>query len=115
MGVPVIYSLGIVDILQQWTLKKKAAHVIKKVSIGCCHEIDTEPPNYYRGRFARKLQALVGAIESSAQLTMIERFYSGPAGPQSARTMKESKDSGRMSVQAVSSAQSVGHLRRQTT
>eukprot|EP00397_Hematodinium_sp_SG-2012_P023309 GEMP01024207.1.p1 GENE.GEMP01024207.1~~GEMP01024207.1.p1 ORF type:complete len:500 (+),score=76.50 GEMP01024207.1:352-1851(+) len=48
-----VYSLGIIDFLQEWTGWKTAAHCMKKVTIGCCHEIDTEPPKVYRDRFLR--------------------------------------------------------------
>jgi hypothetical protein len=49
----VIYYLGIIDILQEYTIKKKAAHCIKRFSIGCCHEIDTVAPLRYKNRFQK--------------------------------------------------------------
>jgi len=52
---PAVYYLGIIDILQQYTMKKKAAHCIKKFSIGCCHEIDTVAPKRYRQRFEQNM------------------------------------------------------------
>ena len=30
-----------------------AAHWLKKLTIGLCHEIDTEPPDVYAARFLR--------------------------------------------------------------
>lgn len=68
-----VYYVGIIDILQQYTFKKRAARLMKKYTIGwatrlaslsgahfpCClrcfHEIDTEPPEYYRNRFVKYL------------------------------------------------------------
>lgn len=46
-------QLGIIDYLQRWTPKKVAAHWLKKASIGCFHEIDTEPPAVYCRRFCK--------------------------------------------------------------
>merc|ERR1712232_1147032 len=46
-----VFRMGIIDYLQCWTPKKVAAHWIKKPTLGCCHEIDTEPPAIYCGRF----------------------------------------------------------------
>jgi hypothetical protein len=62
---PVIYYFGIIDILQQYTAKKKAAHLIKRCTIGCCHEIDTVAPSYYRSRFVRYLQGKVQSVDSA--------------------------------------------------
>merc|ERR1712176_1615080 len=45
------FQLGIIDYLQKWTPKKVAAHWLKKPTLGCCHEIDTEPPHLYSVRF----------------------------------------------------------------
>jgi len=60
--VEVNLHMGIIDYLQRWTPKKVAAHWIKKATIGCFHEIDTEPPAIYRHRFCkyflRKVQPL---------------------------------------------------------
>ena len=58
-----VYFVGIIDILQQYTFKKKLAHFIKKRTIGCCHEIDTEPPAYYRSRFVKFFIDKVRPIE----------------------------------------------------
>lgn len=49
--VPSTFYLGIIDYLQRWTPKKVAAHWLKKYTIGCTHEIDTEPPTVYCARF----------------------------------------------------------------
>jgi 1-phosphatidylinositol-4-phosphate 5-kinase len=48
-----VYFFGIIDILQQYTIKKKIAHFMKKFTIGCCHEIDTVAPHYYKTRLVR--------------------------------------------------------------
>jgi len=53
MEVETDYQLGIIDYLQRWTPKKVAAHWLKKATIGCFHEIDTEPPAIYRQRFCK--------------------------------------------------------------
>ncbi len=47
----VIYFIGIIDILQQFTMRKAIAHTIKSFSLGWLHEIDTAPPAYYARRF----------------------------------------------------------------
>ena len=62
---PVIYYFGIIDMLQQYTVKKKAANLIKRCTIGCCHEIDTVAPAYYRARFVRYLQSKVQFADSA--------------------------------------------------
>jgi len=49
------FEFGIIDYLQRWTPKKVAAHWLKKPTIGCCHEIDTEPPTVYSKRFYKYL------------------------------------------------------------
>jgi len=49
--VPCTFQLGIIDYLQRWTPKKVAAHWLKKFTIGCVNEIDTEPPAVYCARF----------------------------------------------------------------
>lgn len=46
-----VFQVGIIDYLQRWTTKKVAAHWIKKPTLGCWHEIDTEPPTIYCARF----------------------------------------------------------------
>lgn len=48
---PKLFQMGIIDYLQRWTPKKVAAHWLKKPTLGCCHEIDTEPPMVYCSRF----------------------------------------------------------------
>jgi len=48
---PRMFQLGIIDYLQRWTPKKVAAHWLKKSTLGCFHEIDTEPPAVYYTRF----------------------------------------------------------------
>mmetsp|Transcript_84208 Transcript_84208/g.146224 ORF Transcript_84208/g.146224 Transcript_84208/m.146224 type:complete len:389 (-) Transcript_84208:49-1215(-) len=48
---PKLFQMGIIDYLQRWTPKKVAAHWLKKPTLGCCHEIDTEPPMIYCSRF----------------------------------------------------------------
>merc|ERR1719330_745124 len=48
---PFLFQMGIIDYLQRWTPKKVAAHWIKKATLGCYHEIDTEPPAVYCKRF----------------------------------------------------------------
>lgn len=48
---PAAFRMAIIDVLISWTLRKRAAHWLKKPTLGCCHEIDTEPPEYYRERF----------------------------------------------------------------
>lgn len=50
---PKVFQMGIIDYLQRWTSKKVAAHWIKKPTLGCCHEIDTEPPQKYCARFTK--------------------------------------------------------------
>lgn len=58
---PATFSVGIIDILISWTLKKKLAYILKKPTIGCCHEIDTEPPDVYQSRFAEYFNQKVRA------------------------------------------------------
>jgi len=48
---PRFFQFGIIDYLQRWTPKKVAAHWMKKFTIGCINEIDTEPPHVYCARF----------------------------------------------------------------
>lgn len=46
------YIIGIIDILQNWNLKKKITSHFKKCIYSCYKiDIDTEPPNIYRKRF----------------------------------------------------------------
>ena len=60
---PVIYYIGIIDVLQQYTLKKKCAHFLKRFTIGCCHEIDTVAPNRYKARFVRYMSGKIKALD----------------------------------------------------
>mmetsp|Transcript_108215 Transcript_108215/g.338510 ORF Transcript_108215/g.338510 Transcript_108215/m.338510 type:complete len:375 (+) Transcript_108215:1-1125(+) len=53
---PMAIRIGIIDLLTGWTTKKKLAHYLKKPTIGCCREIDTEPPDYYRDRFVSYME-----------------------------------------------------------
>mmetsp|Transcript_69295 Transcript_69295/g.206332 ORF Transcript_69295/g.206332 Transcript_69295/m.206332 type:complete len:313 (+) Transcript_69295:1-939(+) len=53
---PAAFQMAIIDMLVSWTLKKKAAYVIKWPTLGCCFEIDTAPPEYYRERFVDYLE-----------------------------------------------------------
>lgn len=80
--VPVIYYLGIIDILQQYTVKKKAANLIKRCTIGCCHEIDTVAPSYYRSRFVRYLSGKIQSIDADRLETVAKTFEQSPAIPQ---------------------------------
>lgn len=45
------FQYSIIDYLQRWTPKKVLAHWLKKPTLGCFHEIDTEPPTIYAARF----------------------------------------------------------------
>ncbi|CAE8598405.1 unnamed protein product [Polarella glacialis] len=47
----VIYYIGIIDILQEYDFRKVLAHLVKSMSLGWFHEIDTAPPIYYARRF----------------------------------------------------------------
>lgn len=69
-----VIHLGIVDVLQQFTLKKKIAYMFKKTTIGCCHEIDTEPPKYYQERFQRYLDSKIDAADSSDVQRTLQEF-----------------------------------------
>mmetsp|Transcript_8026 Transcript_8026/g.17960 ORF Transcript_8026/g.17960 Transcript_8026/m.17960 type:complete len:328 (+) Transcript_8026:1-984(+) len=68
-GCPAIYYMGIIDILQQWVLKKKIAHCFKKSTIGFFYEIDTEPPGYYQSRFISAMTEHVQAETKAAAET----------------------------------------------
>merc|ERR1711956_9320 len=54
-----LFQLGIVDFLQRWTSTRIAAHWLKKPTLGCCHEIDSEPPTFYSTRFFKYIAQLV--------------------------------------------------------
>mmetsp|Transcript_43168 Transcript_43168/g.92389 ORF Transcript_43168/g.92389 Transcript_43168/m.92389 type:complete len:388 (-) Transcript_43168:225-1388(-) len=56
------FQLGIIDFLQCWTPKKIAAHWLKKSTIGCFHEIDTEPPAKYRQRFCKYFLSKIESV-----------------------------------------------------
>jgi hypothetical protein len=56
-----VFQMGIIDYLQKWTPKKVAAHWIKKTTLGCFHEIDTEPPEVYCKRFHKYLKCKIQA------------------------------------------------------
>lgn len=58
----VVYFIGIIDFLQQYTMKKKAANLIKRCTIGCCHEIDTVAPARYKSRFVRYMAGKVRSV-----------------------------------------------------
>lgn len=60
---PVVYYFGIIDMLQQYTIKKKMAHFVKKFTIGCCHEIDTVAPKYYHQRFEKYIAQKIKSID----------------------------------------------------
>lgn len=55
------FQFGIIDYLQRWTPKKVAAHWLKKATLGCFHEIDTEPPAIYRRRFCKQIVSKISA------------------------------------------------------
>eukprot|EP00928_Gymnodinium_smaydae_P018597 TRINITY_DN17084_c0_g1_i1.p1 TRINITY_DN17084_c0_g1~~TRINITY_DN17084_c0_g1_i1.p1 ORF type:complete len:409 (+),score=55.79 TRINITY_DN17084_c0_g1_i1:58-1284(+) len=57
--VPHVFQFGIIDYLQRWTPKKVAAHWLKKSTLGCFHEIDTEPPAVYCARFYKYLNGKI--------------------------------------------------------
>mmetsp|Transcript_47135 Transcript_47135/g.131539 ORF Transcript_47135/g.131539 Transcript_47135/m.131539 type:complete len:406 (+) Transcript_47135:164-1381(+) len=64
-----VFQLGIIDYLQRWTSKKVAAHWLKKPTIGCFHEIDTEPPKIYCSRFYKYLAQKIVAKASQTAVT----------------------------------------------
>ncbi|CAE7039485.1 TFCD [Symbiodinium natans] len=55
----VVFFIGIIDILQQFTWMKALAHTVKSLSLGWVHEIDTAPPAYYARRFKTSFCAKV--------------------------------------------------------
>ncbi|CAE7285815.1 PIP5K7 [Symbiodinium sp. CCMP2592] len=55
----VVFFIGIIDILQQFTWTKALAHTVKSLSLGWVHEIDTAPPAYYARRFKTSFCAKV--------------------------------------------------------
>jgi len=65
-----VYSIGIIDFLQLWTGWKTVAHLMKKITIGCCHEIDTEPPHVYRARFLRYVNSKTMKIPTFQKIFM---------------------------------------------
>mmetsp|Transcript_65972 Transcript_65972/g.185691 ORF Transcript_65972/g.185691 Transcript_65972/m.185691 type:complete len:118 (-) Transcript_65972:77-430(-) len=75
---PRIFRMGIIDYLQRWTPKKVAAHWLKKLTIGCTQEIDTEPPTVYCKRFAKHLASNGSKIQVSTTLTSFSSARSLP-------------------------------------
>jgi hypothetical protein len=71
----VVYYLGIIDILQEYTLKKKAAHCLKKFSIGCCHEIDTVAPDKYRNRFEKYMNSKIRGVDTDDIAKLRRSFF----------------------------------------
>jgi len=65
-----VYRIGIIDFLQLWTGWKTAAHLMKKITIGCCHEIDTEPPHVYRARFLRYVNSKTMKVPTFRKIFM---------------------------------------------
>jgi len=63
----VVFQLGIIDYLQRWTPKKVAAHWLKKTTLGCFHEIDTEPPAVYYKRFYKYLVGRIQSIDNEGR------------------------------------------------
>mmetsp|Transcript_26625 Transcript_26625/g.68222 ORF Transcript_26625/g.68222 Transcript_26625/m.68222 type:complete len:509 (+) Transcript_26625:32-1558(+) len=78
--VEVDFQLGVIDFLQRWTPKKVAAHWLKKATIGCFHEIDTEPPAVYCQRFSKFLFKKILAIDGASA-----RLHEGPLLPARSR------------------------------
>mmetsp|Transcript_49983 Transcript_49983/g.109240 ORF Transcript_49983/g.109240 Transcript_49983/m.109240 type:complete len:502 (-) Transcript_49983:217-1722(-) len=76
-GCCVLY-MGFIDILQMYTLKKKAARAIKKHTIGCIREIDTEPPSYYAARIERYLTSKVAAVDPPVMARVMAHFGRTP-------------------------------------
>jgi 1-phosphatidylinositol-4-phosphate 5-kinase len=78
-----VYYIGIIDILTVYNWKKRAAHFFKKFTIGCCHEIDTEPPSVYQPRFIKYFdEKIQGVTSEDAQIALrlaatirIQRFF----------------------------------------
>lgn len=64
LEVESVLKMGIVDMLQRWTAKKVAAFWLKKPTIGCCMEIDTEPPAIYCNRFVKYFFRKFTTLES---------------------------------------------------
>eukprot|EP00929_Paragymnodinium_shiwhaense_P105724 TRINITY_DN7079_c0_g1_i1.p1 TRINITY_DN7079_c0_g1~~TRINITY_DN7079_c0_g1_i1.p1 ORF type:complete len:474 (+),score=109.41 TRINITY_DN7079_c0_g1_i1:159-1580(+) len=75
-----LFQMGIIDYLQRWTPRKVAAFWLKKPTLGCCHEIDTEPPQKYCARFYKYMDRKM--------LTKIpEESGSQPVAPASVREL----------------------------
>lgn len=70
----VVYYLGVIDFLQIWTGWKTAAHLLKKLTIGCCHEIDTEPPRVYHDRFLRYIHSKVVKVPTFRKVYLENDF-----------------------------------------
>mmetsp|Transcript_50657 Transcript_50657/g.115107 ORF Transcript_50657/g.115107 Transcript_50657/m.115107 type:complete len:1176 (-) Transcript_50657:192-3719(-) len=74
----VVLFLGIIDMLQPYNLKKRAANLVKGWTIGWLDQIDTMPPEYYAKRFARffqmTLQGSNQGVDSAERRKAIEQF-----------------------------------------
>lgn len=63
---PCVLFVGLIDLLQPYNLKKKAAHLIKAWTLKWKYEIDTEPPRPYADRLNGFLSNILhGLCESS--------------------------------------------------
>mmetsp|Transcript_29642 Transcript_29642/g.71209 ORF Transcript_29642/g.71209 Transcript_29642/m.71209 type:complete len:581 (+) Transcript_29642:56-1798(+) len=72
-GCCVLY-MGFIDILQMYTVKKKAAHCVKKWTVGCVREIDTEPPSYYAARIKQYLLKKLRAVDMEEMVDVAQTF-----------------------------------------
>jgi len=59
---PCLLFVGLIDMLQPYNLKKKAAHLIKAWTLKWKHEIDTEPPGPYATRLNRFLSDILHGL-----------------------------------------------------
>jgi hypothetical protein len=62
----IAYIIGLVDILQPWSRKKRVAHLFKSTLKVFGKEIDTEPPDYYSRRLLEYCRSKIGSSESAA-------------------------------------------------
>lgn len=90
-GCCVLY-VGIIDVLQMYTMKKKAARAIKKYTIGCVREIDTEPPSYYASRIVRYLTSKIVVVEEAEILAAMEDHRRAGKALEAARCKQEEED-----------------------
>lgn len=60
---PANVLIRIIDVLVDWSFWKKVAYAMKKPTLGCCYEIDTEPPDRYQARFFEYMEAKLVAGE----------------------------------------------------